>query len=133
MTKRLLHLLRSYPLTLFCVTTVWYLSLFRPPSTSLSDIEGFDKWVHMLMYAGLCSLLWYEHLRHHREPRAWRRFLPFGLLAPLCMSGLLELLQEYCTTTRSGEWADLCANSAGIVIAALAAGYYSFRQNHRQS
>lgn len=121
MTKYLLHLFRSYPLTLLCVAAIWYMSLFKPPSTRLSEIEGFDKWVHALMYAGLCSLMWYERLRHHREPRAWSHFLSIGLFVPLFMSGLLELLQEYCTTTRSGEWADLCANAAGILAAALAA------------
>jgi hypothetical protein len=33
------------------------------------------------------------------------------------MSGLLELLQRYCTTNRSGEWLDFAANSTGVTLA----------------
>jgi hypothetical protein len=39
---------------------------------------------------------------------------------PVAMSGIIELLQEYCTGgARSGEWLDLAANSAGITLAAV--------------
>ena len=56
-----MNVLRNYPLTIVCVLTVWYLSLFKPPSVSLLDgVDGVDKVVHTLMYAGLCSLLWLE-------------------------------------------------------------------------
>ena len=41
-------------------------------------------------------------------------------LMPVAMSGIIELLQEYCTGgTRSGEWLDLAANSTGITLAAV--------------
>ena len=33
------------------------------------------------------------------------------------MSGLQELLQKYCTTTRQGEWLDFLANSTGVTLA----------------
>ena len=48
----------------------------------------------------------------------------FAVGAPILMSGLLELLQEYCTTTRAGEWADLIANSLGTLLAAGGAWLY---------
>ena len=117
--------LRSYPLTIVCVLAVWYLSLFKPPSVSLLDgVDGVDKVVHALMYAGLCSLLWLEWFHQHHRRGAWRRMAAFAVGAPILMSGLLELLQEYCTTTRAGEWADLIANSMGTLLAAGGAWMY---------
>jgi glycopeptide antibiotics resistance protein len=36
------------------------------------------------------------------------------------MSGLLELLQEYCTFGhRNGDWLDLAANTMGVTLGAL--------------
>ena len=31
----------------------------------------------------------------------------------------MELLQAYCTTTRSGEWLDFCADSTGVLLGTL--------------
>ena len=117
--------LRNYPLTIICVLAVWYLSLFKPPSVSMLDgVDGVDKVVHVLMYAGLCSLLWLEWFRRNHRRGAWRRLVVFAVGAPILMSGLLECLQEYCTTTRAGECADLVANSIGTLMAAGGAWMY---------
>lgn len=41
-------------------------------------------------------------------------------LAPVLMSGAIELLQEYCTYgRRSGDWLDLAANAAGVTLASI--------------
>ena len=63
----LLSYLKRYPLTLLCAAGIWYLCLMRPPSVKLSftDVPGFDKVVHVGMYAAMCGLLWFEYLRHH--------------------------------------------------------------------
>lgn len=42
------------------------------------------------------------------------------------MSGCIELMQAYCTDTRSGDWLDFLANSIGVGLAALI-GYYLLR------
>ena len=35
------------------------------------------------------------------------------------MSGVIELLQEYCTTYRGGDWFDFLANISGVTLATL--------------
>jgi putative flippase GtrA len=42
------------------------------------------------------------------------------------MSGAIELLQEYCTTYRGGDWFDLLANSVGVLLG-TALGYWAVR------
>ncbi len=109
--------LPAFILTSICVCLIWYLSLFRPPHVSMLDgIVGFDKVVHGTMYFGTCSVFWFEYLRSHRH---WSRIkLMFvAVVIPILMSGIIELAQTYCTAYRSGEWADLLANSIGVLLA----------------
>lgn len=109
-------ILRRFPLTLFCVALIWYLCLFKPPSTSLGRIAGFDKFVHISMYLGTCSVFWVEYFRSRRTLSRPTLFV-VGVLSPVLMSGIIELVQEYCTTYRGGDWADLAANSLGVLLA----------------
>ena len=55
--QRAYHLLKKFRFTVFCVLLIWYLCLFRPPRIHTFDnIAFFDKWVHMSMYLGTCSV-----------------------------------------------------------------------------
>ena len=78
-----------------------------------------DKWTHLVMYGGTCSVMWIEYLRCHRRPSLKRLFV-FDWLAPVLRSGVIELLQAYCTGgRRSGDWYDFAANTTGAVIGAI--------------
>ena len=112
-----MYLLKHYPLTLICLALVWYLSLFIVmPETPMDDVPFIDKWTHLAMYGGTCSVMWIEYLRCHNQLHFWKLFF-LAWLGPILMSGLLELLQKYCTTTRQGEWLDFFANSTGVTLA----------------
>lgn len=56
----------------------------------------------------------------------WNHVIWGGIIAPVAMSGCIELMQAYCTDTRSGDWLDFLANSIGVGLAALI-GYYLLR------
>lgn len=120
------HYLCRYPLTGVVTLAVWLLSLLpMPEQTPLDGFDFIDKWTHLVMYGGLTGTIWFEYLRRHRsQPVAWRRCLMGAGLLPVAMSGLLELLQEYATTYRSGEWFDLAANATGVALAWGAAACY---------
>lgn len=77
---------------------------------------GLDKVVHGVMYLGTCSVFWLEYLRSRRQ---WSRIklTLIAVVVPILMSGIIELAQTYCTTYRAGEWADLLANSIGVLLA----------------
>lgn len=123
--------MKKYPLTILCLAVVWYLSFFTPPPTKLDDVVGIDKLVHTAMYGGLCFLLWWEHFKTRYSgsgetlsysPVKWNRAIWFGMVAPICMGGLIEILQENCTNhRRSGDWWDFGANSLGVVLMFLIA------------
>ncbi|MCR5678815.1 MAG: VanZ family protein [Prevotella sp.] len=117
--KKTFYLLRHYPLTLVCVALVWFLSLFiYMPETPLDDVPFIDKWTHLVMYGGMCIVMWVEHMRCHKHLVAWKLWL-YAVLGPIAMGGVIELLQKYATTNRSGEWLDFWADSLGVVLGAV--------------
>jgi hypothetical protein len=91
----------------------------------MEEIPYIDKVVHICMYGGLCLILWIEYLRSHKTIH-WSHVVWGGIIAPIIMSGCIELMQAYCTDTRSGDWLDFLANSTGAGLAALV-GYYILR------
>ena len=110
---------KKYPISCVLIAVIWYLSLlFNAPETPLDNVPLVDKWVHMVMYGGTFSVLWIEYIRQHQKPD-YKKLLIWAFIAPIVMSGIIELLQEYCTKTRQGEWTDLLANSIGVVLAAV--------------
>ena len=53
----------------------------------------------------------------------WSHILWGGILAPIAMSGCIELMQTYLTTNRSGDWLDFLANSTGVLLAVVFGDY----------
>ena len=88
----MLSYIKKYPVSLFIILAVIYLSFFKPPSTEISKIPA---WVG-------------------------------AFICPVLFSGCVELLQEYCTTYRGGDWMDFAANTTGAVLASLI-GYFIVR------
>ncbi len=114
------QIIRKYPFSVVCICLIWVLSL-TPflPETPLDNVVLIDKWVHIVMYGGTCGVIWLEYLRQHSQPDYGKLFF-WAFLAPIAMSGVLELMQEYLTTTRNGSWLDLAANAIGVTLAGLA-------------
>lgn len=115
------HYFSNYKFSLLVVGVILYLSFFTPPKTELDTVTNIDKLAHICMYGGLCSVLWIEYLRTHATINRLRTLIG-AVVLPILLSGVIELLQEYATTNRSGDWADMIANSTGALLAAIA-GY----------
>ena len=119
MTNKATSYLKRYPLSLFCIALIWFLCIwFDTPETPLSKVSFIDKWTHLVMYGGTCSVIWVEYWRSHQQPQRTKLFL-LAWLAPVVMGGIIELVQEYCTTNRSGEWLDLLADAIGVTLGAI--------------
>lgn len=118
----MLYFLKRYPVSLLVIAAVVYLSFFRPPSTELDGIPNIDKVVHVCMYFGMSGMLWLEFLRAHRRDHTplWHAWIG-AFLCPVLFSGVVELLQAYCTTYRGGDWLDFAANATGAVLASAVA------------
>ena len=111
-----IRFVRKYPFSLLCVLLIWALSL-TPffPETPFDNVQFIDKWTHLVMYGSTCSVIWFEYLRHHHTI-AWRKVLLLAVVGMILLGGLMELLQAYCTTTRSGEWLDFWSDTVGVLL-----------------
>jgi VanZ family protein len=109
---------RKYPFSIVCIALIWILSLTPIfPETPLHNVKFADKWAHLVMYGSTCVVIWTEYVRQHQTPDYGKLFF-WAWLAPILMSGLLELLQEYCTVIRTGSWLDFAANAIGATLGA---------------
>lgn len=114
------HFIRKYPLSLLICVAIWILCFIDIPETPLDNVSLIDKWTHIVMYLGLCLVLWWEYLRAHAYiyNKVWAAI--GGCLLPMLMGGVIEILQAYCTGgRRSGDWIDFLADAVGVLLAQL--------------
>ena len=88
---------------------------------------GVEKDVQILIKKKISDILCLEFLRIHLkyETVLWHAWIG-AVLCPIVMSGIIEILQEYCTTYRGGDWFDFLANTCGV-IAATAFAWFVLR------
>lgn len=79
------------------------------------SVPFIDKIVHFGMYFIMMSVIIIEHRKNLRDPR--KLFL-FAVI-PLSYGILMEILQATLTVTRSGDFYDALADTAGIVACVL--------------
>ncbi len=123
----MLYYIKKYPISIFIIAVVIYLSFYRPSSSSVISFPHLDKIVHFCMYLGVSGMLWLEFCWVHRKDNArlWHAWVG-ACLCPILFSGCVELMQENLTDYRGGEWADFAANSLGAIVASLI-GYFVLR------
>ena len=110
--------IKHYKFTILVALVIVVLSVIPiNEQTPLSDVPFIDKWTHCVMYAGMSFAMWLDWRGYNRHLTALR----YGLmwLLPTLMGGLLELVQAYLTTCRSGEWLDLAADAVGAAVATV--------------
>ncbi len=104
-----------------------------PEVPELQDVPLMDKWVHFVMYGGVCLACWLDRLlQWRRQHGGWglelsSGFVAFTALFPSLLGGGLELWQAYLTTCRSGEWLDWVADMVGVVLAEAVAAVVVLR------
>lgn len=122
MIKGIIKILQKYPLSLVVLVAITYLSFFKPPTFSFNSIKHLDKIIHLVMYGGFCSVLWFEYFLTHTEANV-KKMILWIVVAPLLFSAVVEFAQSYFTNYRGGEFADFIFNSIGVVFAALFSHY----------
>ena len=109
----------SYIITVLFAILILILSII--PTDVNGEIPSFyfpgmDKLVHGLMYASFTVLVLNEYLKSGK----------FRIIAVLLLMGgvwlysvLMEIVQLYFVSYRSGDWKDALANLVGILLGAV--------------
>ena len=109
-------LLKKFFPTISIVVIILCLSLMRvSPRSDMPEVPFGDKIVHIIMYMGLMLVFYFDVYRQNLPKSSFRRSLLYGLFAFGVFGGIVELLQMYCTTFRSGDWWDWVAGSVNML------------------
>jgi VanZ family protein len=93
---------------------------------SLRLFPGIDKVAHFMMYLGFMSVIIFEN----RKSILNQYQLILVALIPFFYGGLMELLQIFITSTRSGSLSDMLFNGLGIIAAGLCFYFSRFFRNN---
>lgn len=114
---------RFVPLVAWVIIVLWL--TLTPSPLQVSGLLGWDKLQHAGAFSVLALLAGWAFAPLGPTPMpGWFR----GALFAFFFGGLVELLQEVFTTTRSAEWQDLLADLVGAGVVYLAARYWHRRQ-----
>ncbi|EFA42942.1 hypothetical protein HMPREF0645_2692 [Hallella bergensis DSM 17361] len=114
----MMHFIKQYTLSFICMVVIWILCLVPIPETPLSQINMVDKWTHIVMFGGWCTVLWLEYGLHHQVINM-KRTIPYAIIFPILMGGLIEIVQQTCTGgNRSGDFIDFIADAIGVLLGA---------------
>ncbi len=118
---------RLYLPALLVAVVIAVLSLMENPQITLLEQYG-DKFWHTMMYVGLALVLTGGLIADDR--RSWG-YAVISWVVSMGYGGLMELLQEWCTISRRGDWydwyADMLGAFAGVVLAYI--GYWIWKKS----
>lgn len=117
--------IRKYKWTALISVIIIVLSTIPVPEVKpLESVPFFDKWVHFVMYAAMVGAMWldangYKPLFSLKMRRLGMEFYVVMVVISSALGGLMELVQAYLTTVRSGDYIDFLADVVGAVIGAV--------------
>ena len=114
MKKFFVHYWRS----ILVIIAILFLS-FAPPSDfqGIPTFKNEDKLAHLLMYAGLASMLIFDFRLAvlNFNIKSFQFFL-FCLIFPTLLGGIIEILQPIYFAPRTASWFDFLSDFIGVIL-----------------
>jgi len=104
-------------LTIAIVIVLCFINLSDIPVRA--PMTNFDKLVHILMLGGISGTIFFDNSFYFRKQVSGKSFFFGSFVFPIVLGGLIEIGQEYLSTTRTGDWWDFWFDVVGVVIAYL--------------
>ena len=102
-----------------------------PEVKPLEEVPLIDKWVHFVMYASMSIAMWIDQRNSHQLLSG--TYYLWMFILPSCLGSIMELVQAYLTTCRSGEWLDAIADAIGAAIGTIGCYLISLIWNKKTS
>jgi VanZ family protein len=93
------------------------------PHSNWLELLSFDKFVHASIFFILCILWNYVLLKKQKNNLLFKLII---LVSCISYGGILELMQTFYFSGRSGDWYDFIANTFGVTIA-----WFVFQKNNK--
>ena len=110
--------LHTFWKSILIISGILYLS-FASPST-FKDVPTFaneDKFVHLLMSAGLTGILMFDFRQYARNRNtSITAFLILCILFPVLLGGVVEIIQPIYFPPRTADWFDWFSDITGVFV-----------------
>jgi len=117
----MIKILKKYLLSILVILTIFILCLMNTEPLPPSPMTNFDKLVHTVMFLGLSGVIFFDNTGYLRFPISKIRIFLSVFLLPVAIGGLIEIMQEYLTITRSGDWFDFLFDTLGALFGMMIA------------
>ena len=101
---------------LFCITILALCLVNVAPVMPDIPMSNFDKLAHLLMFLGLSGVVFFDNTGYLKRQITLRRILLGSVLFPIVFSGSIEIMQEYLSPNRSGDWWDFFYDIIGATL-----------------
>lgn len=123
----MIRFFKAYWKSVIVLISILVLSFMNPPSIpSMKEIFSFDKVAHLVMYAGFTVVLLLDTSLVKGYKRSRRLYVVAGILVPVFVGALTEVLQTILFAPRAAEWGDFYSDSAGVAVGWLL--FYGWRK-----
>jgi len=124
--KGILIFLKRHWMSIPLCMIILYLCFMDTEPLPKVGISNFDKFVHFVMFLTVSGVIYFENSSYFRKKVSLWTIIISSFIFPVVYSGLIEIGQEYLTSTRSGDWMDfefnLIGAFAGLAICLLING-----------
>lgn len=127
MPKSFIHYYWRTVIVLMVIFLLSTLSFSSTDSIKLVRFPHSDKVAHFLFYLGLGGVLYFDFQKDRLLRPRYDAMLWILFASGVVYGGVIELVQMYCTTTRSGEWLDWAADIVGLAVG-MGIGQLFFRK-----
>ena len=103
-------------LALFWTGVITFFCLIKSSDIPQVNIENLDKVIHTFFHFVFTSL-WYLFFKKHIKSSFNIKPLGFSIVLSIVFGIVIEILQEFCTTTRTADVNDVLANLTGAILA----------------
>ncbi|MCQ2192045.1 MAG: VanZ family protein [Paludibacteraceae bacterium] len=129
----ILRFFRHYGLSICVGLTILYLCM-KPAgehNMMFGSVPNIDKVVHCLMYFGFTFCIC---LNFYQQSTSFKSvpMIMWALIIPILYGGLIEIMQEELTATRSCDLFDFFADSVGSILGYFFSAWYipkHFKEN----
>jgi len=108
--------LKKYCISGLVILTILVLCLMDTSTLPEAPMDDFDKLVHVIMFAGLSGIIFFDNTNYLRRQISKTRIFSGSFVLPVFLGGLIEILQENFTKTRTGDWLDFLYDVVGAAF-----------------
>ena len=121
----MIKFLKKYFLSIFVILIIFILCFMDTTPLPAPAISNFDKYVHVIMFLILSGVVFFDNTYYLRFPISKMQIFWSIFLFPAILAGLIEIMQEYLTTTRFGDWLDFLFGVIGTFFGLMIALSYN--------